>query len=319
MTGYRSGMSPGDPAVMKKLRELRANPGLAPQDFVNTAAAAAWRTTTTPRRAATSSRPSGRCSSTSSPRRASRSSRAPRASTSGCARPRGASGHGLRREAAGGRHPDLPGRVVRRDRRGRRVRAPRAGARRGDVPGGGRGVAGDSLHSADELSRPQAVGAGMDLLVPLALTFVGPRWARRLLRCARLRRPRAHLGEDWNGVGGGDTDLGDPVHAIADGSSVAEDAAAAGATWCASCTAAARAPPVESLYAHLDSVDASVRPAAPRGERARHHRQRPRAVPGAPAPRAARGAGPAARRRLRRCDRVRRAAALAGQAAEPRR
>jgi len=42
MTGYRAGIVAGDPAVMKKLRELRANPGLAPQDFVNTAAAAAW-------------------------------------------------------------------------------------------------------------------------------------------------------------------------------------------------------------------------------------------------------------------------------------
>ncbi len=42
MTGYRSGMIAGDPGVMRKLRELRSNPGLAPQDFVNTAAAAAW-------------------------------------------------------------------------------------------------------------------------------------------------------------------------------------------------------------------------------------------------------------------------------------
>lgn len=42
MTGYRSGIVAGDPAVMKRLRELRANPGLAPQDFVNAAAAAAW-------------------------------------------------------------------------------------------------------------------------------------------------------------------------------------------------------------------------------------------------------------------------------------
>lgn len=42
MTGYRAGIVAGDPAVMKKLRELRANPGLAPQDFVNAAAAAAW-------------------------------------------------------------------------------------------------------------------------------------------------------------------------------------------------------------------------------------------------------------------------------------
>ncbi len=42
MTGYRSGMIAGDPAVVQRLRELRANPGLAPQDFVNAAAAAAW-------------------------------------------------------------------------------------------------------------------------------------------------------------------------------------------------------------------------------------------------------------------------------------
>jgi succinyldiaminopimelate transaminase len=42
MTGYRSGIVAGDPVVMKALRELRANPGLAAQDFVNAAAAAAW-------------------------------------------------------------------------------------------------------------------------------------------------------------------------------------------------------------------------------------------------------------------------------------
>jgi len=42
MTGYRTGILAGDTSVMRQVRVLRTNPGLAPQDFVNAAAAAAW-------------------------------------------------------------------------------------------------------------------------------------------------------------------------------------------------------------------------------------------------------------------------------------
>ena len=42
MTGYRSGFLAGDEALIQRKRALRANPGLVPQDFVNSAAAVAW-------------------------------------------------------------------------------------------------------------------------------------------------------------------------------------------------------------------------------------------------------------------------------------
>jgi len=42
MTGYRSGFVAGDPAIIRALREARANFGVASQDFVQEAAIAAW-------------------------------------------------------------------------------------------------------------------------------------------------------------------------------------------------------------------------------------------------------------------------------------
>ena len=79
-----------------------------------------------------------------------------------------------------------------------------------------------------------------------------------------------HLGNDWNGNGGGDTDLGDPVHAIATG--VVTVASDHGGGWgnvvrvvhpCGETPAQQ----VESLYAHLDTVEVQEGQRVGRGQR----------------------------------------------------
>lgn len=68
-----------------------------------------------------------------------------------------------------------------------------------------------------------------------------------------------HLGEDWNGVGGGSTDLGDPVAAMAAG--VVTYAGDAGSGWGHVVRVVhhvrhqGRTSYVESVYAHLDRLD----------------------------------------------------------------
>ena len=61
-----------------------------------------------------------------------------------------------------------------------------------------------------------------------------------------------HLGNDWNGVGGGDSDLGFPVFAVADG--VVIDAIDHGGGWGNVVRITHPCARVESLYAHLDRM-----------------------------------------------------------------
>lgn len=74
-----------------------------------------------------------------------------------------------------------------------------------------------------------------------------------------------HLGHDWNGEGRGNSDLGDPVHAVADG--VVTEATDVGGGWGRVLRVAHRtdAACVESLYAHLDRFDVAVGDTVRRG------------------------------------------------------
>jgi murein DD-endopeptidase MepM/ murein hydrolase activator NlpD len=87
---------------------------------------------------------------------------------------------------------------------------------------------------------------------------VGPPDARGYYDAQPFGRDQ-HLGNDWNGVGGGNTDLGDPVHAIAGG--VVSSAAHEGKGWGNVVRVVhryrwgGRTEVVESLYAHLDRID----------------------------------------------------------------
>lgn len=79
-----------------------------------------------------------------------------------------------------------------------------------------------------------------------------------------------HLGSDWNGNGGGDSDLGDPVHAIAAGVvSVASDHGGGWGNVVRVVHACGEVPgrEVESLYAHLDTIEVHEGQRVRRGQR----------------------------------------------------
>lgn len=82
-------------------------------------------------------------------------------------------------------------------------------------------------------AQPDTNHASSGLQIPLADGFdfpVGKPNAAGYYKSRGLRlRPPRHFGEDWNGRGGGDSDVGDPVYAIADG--VVTFAHNAGGAW----------------------------------------------------------------------------------------
>ena len=112
------------------------------------------------------------------------------------------------------------------------------------------------------------------MLLPLADGFdfpVGPPDGAGYYDAQPFGGRRAHLGSDWNGNGGGDSDLGDPVFAIAGGRVV--EVADHGGGWgnVVRVVHRVREPGggeriVESLYAHLDTVEVAAGARVERGE-----------------------------------------------------
>lgn len=77
-----------------------------------------------------------------------------------------------------------------------------------------------------------------------------------------------HLGDDWNGVGGGNTDLGDPVFSVANGwISHAYDAGAGWGNVVRVIHQLENGETVESLYAHLNEIQVIPFTGISKGER----------------------------------------------------
>lgn len=91
-------------------------------------------------------------------------------------------------------------------------------------------------------------------------------------RGLRLRSPQ-HFGEDWNGRGGGNSDLGDPVYSVADGIVTFAYNVRKGWGNVAIVRHAYRDPKsgkvkfIDSLYGHLDSMFVKVGQKVKRGEK----------------------------------------------------
>ncbi|MBA2542991.1 MAG: M23 family metallopeptidase [Deltaproteobacteria bacterium] len=80
---------------------------------------------------------------------------------------------------------------------------------------------------------------------------------------ARPFRVDDHLGNDWNGNGGNDTDLGDPVFAASSG--IVVEAVDIGHDW-GNIVRIVHGCGIESLYAHLDRIETSAGAIIKRGQ-----------------------------------------------------
>lgn len=84
--------------------------------------------------------------------------------------------------------------------------------------------------------------------------------------------PNGHLGEDWNGVGGGNTDLGDPVYATGDGIVVLSKDIRVGWGNCVIIRHAYRekdgsVKTIDSLYGHLNTRYVTLNQRVKRGQK----------------------------------------------------
>ena len=112
--------------------------------------------------------------------------------------------------------------------------------------------------------------------LPLASVFEAPMGARNgaLTYNARPFRTSRHLGDDLNGIGGGNSDLGDPVYAAGDGRVIYTGIPGEG--WGQMIMLAHRVPDPTSplgwrtcvtLYAHLDLIQTKAGALIQRGEK----------------------------------------------------
>lgn len=120
---------------------------------------------------------------------------------------------------------------------------------------------------------PPVSAAEKTVVIPLADGFdypVGPPDAKNYYK-SRGFRPNGHLGDDWNGMGGGNSDLGDPIYSVGNGIVVLARDVRLGWGNCVIVRHAfkkdGKTQMVDTLYAHLQRVDVREGQVLKKGDR----------------------------------------------------